>query len=243
MGVIRLVEVESTNRYALERFAALEHGQVVVADRQTAGRGRLDRAWNSSVEGNLYASLVLKVPQAAPAQPPPPGLPNLTQYAALALARVVEGCGVVPSVKWPNDVLVEGRKLAGILAEAVSSDGQMLGVVLGIGVNLAMSAAEIAAIDQPAASLNLLLGRPVDRDGFLDALLREFSAGYAAFMESGFASVRSEFLSRTPFLGRSISVHSANSRIAGIACDITDEGSLVVLTPRGRVQLTLGDVQ
>lgn len=240
--VLRLPEVESTNRYALERFADLPHGAAVVADRQTRGRGRLDRSWQSTVAGNLYVSVVVKT---APAVGPqlPPGFPNLTQYTAIALARVVEHFGAEAAIKWPNDLQVGDRKLAGILAETATDGGRVIGAALGVGVNLAMSPADLAAIDQPAASLNLVLGRPVDRDGFLEALLEEFGGGYAAFVESGFASIRAEFLARTPFLGRLISVNSLNSRITGTACDITEDGSLVVLTPQGRVCITMGDVQ
>jgi len=240
--VLRLAEVESTNRYAVERFAELPHGLAVVADRQTRGRGRLDRAWHSTVAGNLYASLVLKL-EPDREERLPPGFPNLTQYMAVVLARVVERFGAEVAIKWPNDLLAEGRKLAGILAEAVSRGGRVVGAVLGTGVNLAMAPAELAAIDQPATSLNVLVGRPVERDGFLYALLEEFFAGYDSFMESGFPLIRAEYTARTPFLGQSISVHSLDSRITGTACEITEEGSLVVLTPRGRVRLTLGDVQ
>ncbi len=237
--VLHLPEVESTNRYVLERFAELAQGQAVVADRQTRGRGRLDRGWQSSVTGNLYVSLVIRLG----GDEMPPGFANLTQYMAVVLARVMERQGAEVAIKWPNDLLAGGAKLAGILAEVASDGDRVLGAALGAGVNLAMGPADLAAIDRPAASLNLLLGRPVDRDRFLEALLAEYDAGYAAFMGSGFASIRDEFLSRTPFLGRSISIHSLNSRITGTACDISEDGSLIVLTPQGRVCITMGDVQ
>jgi BirA family biotin operon repressor/biotin-[acetyl-CoA-carboxylase] ligase len=238
--VLRLAEVESTNRYALEHFACLADGQAVVADRQTRGRGRLDRPWLSSVAGNLYLSLVIKTG----ADPElPRGFANLTQYMALVLARVIERLGAATAVKWPNDLLAGERKLAGILAEAVTGGGRVQGAVLGAGVNLAMSPGDLALVDRPATSLNILLGRPVDRDAFLEAVLAEFDSGYPSFMARGFPGIRAEFLARTPFLGRSISVHSLNSRITGTACDITEDGSLIVLTPQGRVRLTMGDVQ
>ncbi len=239
--ILRLAAVESTNRYALGRFADLPHGTAVVADRQTRGRGRLGRSWQSSVVGNLYASLVVKA--AAADQHLPRGFSNLTQYTAVVLARVVERLGAEVAIKWPNDLLAGDRKLAGVLAETASEAGRVIGAVVGIGANLAMTAEDLARIDRPAASLNLVLGRPVDRDGLLEAILQEFERGYAAFMEEGFASIRAEFLARTPFLGRSISVHSLQSWITGTACDITDDGSLVVVTPQGRVSLTMGDVQ
>jgi BirA family biotin operon repressor/biotin-[acetyl-CoA-carboxylase] ligase len=240
--VLRLGEVESTNRWAVERFDELAHGLAVVADRQTRGRGRLERSWSSSVAGNLYASLVLKL-EPGRRERLPAGFPNLTQYTAVVLARVARAAGADVAIKWPNDLLAGGRKLAGILAQAVSRGREVLGAVVGAGVNLAMREEDLAAIDQPAASLNLVLGRPVERDAFLDAVLDEFFSGYRGFLESGFASIRSEFLALTPMLGREISVNSVHSRITGTACDITEEGSLVVLTPQGRATLTLGDVQ
>ncbi len=240
--VLHLGEVESTNRYAVDRFEDLPHGLAVVADRQTRGRGRLERSWSSSVAGNLYASLVLKL-EAERQERLPAGFPNLTQYMAVVLARVARSLGAEVTVKWPNDLLAGGRKVAGILAEAVSAPGRVRGAVVGAGVNLAMREEDVAAIDQPAASLNLVLGRDVERDAFLEAMLDEFFAGYPAFLEAGFPSIRSEFLALTPMLGRQISVNSVHSRITGTACDVTEEGSLVVLTPQGRVTFTLGDVQ
>jgi BirA family transcriptional regulator, biotin operon repressor / biotin---[acetyl-CoA-carboxylase] ligase len=242
-AIVRLAEAGSTNRWAAERFDDLADGTVVVADRQTQGRGRLGRAWQSAVAGNLYATLVLKVAPDAAAGALPRGFPNLTQYMAVVLARVVESAGARPAIKWPNDLLCGGRKLAGILAEAVARDGRVVGAALGAGVNLAMDPEDLKVIDQPATSLNLEIGRPVDRDAFLESLLEEFDAGYRRFLCEGFAGLRTEFLSRTPFLGRTISVHSADSRITGTACDITEQGVLVVQTEQGRVELSAGDVQ
>jgi BirA family transcriptional regulator, biotin operon repressor / biotin---[acetyl-CoA-carboxylase] ligase len=245
-AIVRLAEVGSTNRWAAERFDDLDDGTVVVADRQTQGQGRLGRAWQSAVAGNLYATLVLKVAPGAPgaaAGALPRGFPNLTQYMAVVLARVVESAGARPAIKWPNDLLCGGRKLAGILAETVSRDGRVVGAALGAGVNLAMGPRDLQGIDQPATSLNVEIGRAVDRDAFLESLLEEFDAGYRSFLREGFPALRAEFLSRTPFLGRTISVHSADSRITGTACDITEQGVLVVQTEQGRLELNAGDVQ
>jgi BirA family biotin operon repressor/biotin-[acetyl-CoA-carboxylase] ligase len=208
-----------------------------VAERHSRGRGRLDRRWRSSVAGNLYASLVLKAAAGSA------GLPAVTLYMAVVLSRVVSRLGVEPSIKWPNDLLLAGRKVAGILAEGVVAQGGLAGAVLGTGVNLAMSASDLAEIDQPAASLNLALGRPVDREEFLALLLDEFFSRYDSFAQSGFPLIRSEYLALTPFLGKPIAVDSLGSRISGTASDVTESGSLVVLTPQGRIEITVGDLQ
>lgn len=237
--VIEFAELDSTNRYACGRLRELADGDVIQAGIQTAGRGRWERKWISDVPGNLCLSLVLK-PVGTPAELP---LASLSQLLALSVCRVLEGYAVPATLKWPNDIQVAGRKLAGILAETVIEGREFLGLVLGIGVNLNLDATVLAALDQPATALNLELGRYISVLAFRDALLAEFFSQYDEFLTTRFALIRSEYRQRCNFLGRAITVRSPNECVQGIARDITAAGELELELPDGqRRNLVLGEI-
>jgi BirA family transcriptional regulator, biotin operon repressor / biotin---[acetyl-CoA-carboxylase] ligase len=227
---VRLLEFDqlpSTNAYALAHLSELHHGDVVIARIQTAGRGRLDRTWISHHPGNAALSIILKPSKAALLQP------AITHYLAVVLCQTIEMDGVKPSIKWPNDVQVGGCKIAGILAEARMDGQRFLGMALGLGVNLNLSPALLAAVDQPATALNLLLGRPVDRDGFIRNLLNRFFEGLDAFLRGGFKSVRHDYEHRAAFLGQFITVRQLTGAISGMARSIDVDGALLLETEDG----------
>jgi len=171
-NILHLNEVRSTNAYAMENLADLPDRLVIVADVQTAGRGQFDRKWFSDVVGNVYLSIVLKnLP-----------LTNLTPYMAEVICQVLRGYEVEPGIKEPNDVLVGGRKIAGILSQSSTRGSKLNGIVVGAGVNLNLTEHDLEKIDQPATSLNLLLGMDVDRDIFIGKVLEKFFSGYDAHL-------------------------------------------------------------
>lgn len=231
--VIEFAELDSTNRYACARLRELADGDIIQAARQTAGRGRWDRKWISDVPGNLCLSLVLK-PAGSPADLP---LASLSQLLAVTACCTLEAHGVPAGLKWPNDIQISGRKIAGLLAETVVVGSEFLGLVLGIGVNLNLTEAQLAAIDQPATALNLCLHHPVDVNDFRDVLLAGFYARYDDFLAAGFPVIRKEYRQRCAFLGREIQVRSPHRSWCGIAQDITAEGELELLTPDGQQHL------
>jgi len=237
--VIEFAELDSTNRYACSRLRELGDGDVIQAGVQVAGRGRWDRKWVSNVPGNLCLSLVLKPVGKADVLP----LAGLSQLLALSACRVLQANGVSPALKWPNDVQVNGLKIAGILAETVVQGGDFLGLVLGIGVNLNLDLATLATVGQPATALNQLLGRAVDVAAFRDLLLEEFFAKYEVFLNAGFPMIRPEYLQHCHFLGREIGVRSPQDVLSGIARDITIMGELDLELPDGnRRILSLGEI-
>jgi BirA family transcriptional regulator, biotin operon repressor / biotin---[acetyl-CoA-carboxylase] ligase len=237
--VIEFAELDSTNRYACGRLRELADGDVIQAGIQTAGRGRWKRKWISDVPGNLCLSLVLK-PAGSPAELP---LASLSQLLALSVCRVLETYGVPATLKWPNDIQVAGRKLAGILAETMVEGREFLGLVLGIGVNLNLDGAVLAAVGQPATALNLELGRYVSVLTYRDALLAEFFSRYEAFLAAGFPMIQADYRQRCPFLGRAITVRSPQDCLQGIARDITAAGELELELPDGqRRNLVLGEI-
>jgi BirA family biotin operon repressor/biotin-[acetyl-CoA-carboxylase] ligase len=227
--VLWLGEVDSTNRYLLDaaRSGAAD-GLVVVADRQTAGRGRLGRTWEApeAAEASLLVSVLLR-----------PALPGderhlVVMAAAVAMVRAIEiTTSVTAALKWPNDLLVGDRKLAGILAETVDD-----AVIVGIGVNIDWPAVppELAGI---ATACNLEGGRPTERG----ILLAEFLRQYGSFL-ADLDRTRVEYRERLATLGRTVHVERAGDAIVGVAVDVDDAGHLVVETERGTETITAGDV-
>lgn len=237
--VIEFASLDSTNRHAIAHLRELADGDVIQAGFQTAGRGRWDRRWFSDVPGNLCVSLVLK-PCGVPATLP---LANLSQLLAVSLCRVLEEHGIRPALKWPNDILISGRKIAGILAETVVEGAEFLGLVLGIGVNLNLTESSLALIDQPATSLNLLVKAEVSVAEFREALLGDFFSRYEKFLREGFRLIRAEYCRRCEFLGTEVVVRSPQSSWRGIAKDIVESGELELEGPDGQLQrVVLGEM-
>ena len=238
---IHLERVSSTNEYALQHMDSLPDRYIVVADVQTQGKGRLGRPWFSSVPENIYASLVLK-PESCPGGNLP--LTGLSLYLSLCVCEVMDLYGITTALKWPNDILADDKKIGGILGQAGFLGDRLIGIVLGAGINLNMQKENLGLIDQPAISLNLLTGFPVDPGLFLERLADRFFADYDDFLVNGFALIRKEYLSRCPLVGTSIRVLLPDREIIGWAEGFTDNGFLVVKDESGLKQVvTAGDVQ
>ena len=234
---IYLNKVDSTNSFALRNIHNLQDRQVIVAEKQTEGHGRLNRKWISHIAGNIYLSLVLKSFHELS------HLANLTQYMSIVISDVLESYNIEPELKWPNDVLVKSAKIAGILGESHFQGSNLIGYVLGAGINLNMSADDLKGIDQSATSLNLLTGTRVDKDRFLSQLLKRFFRGYNQFLIEGFPSIKKKYSARSSFLGKKIIAVTAKGRTFGIAKEFTDSGALVLLTENGDEKiLTTGDI-
>lgn len=239
MKIIRLEEIESTNSYAKEHITEFEDRTAIITKRQTAGRGRLNRSWVDLGENNLFLSIVLK-----PSETFNEIYPNITQYLSVALCRVLETYGLKTQIKWPNDVLIDGKKIAGILSETVMQGQKLNGIVLGIGVNLNSTQEKIDKIpDKIATSLNIETGKNIDTDEFLDKLLTEFFANYDKFLKKGFLYIKYDYINRNCFLNKNLRVQVFNKIKTGLAKEITDNGELVLLTEENKeTVLTIGDI-
>ncbi len=229
--LLHLTEVDSTNTYLKTRQANLPHATVVYADTQTAGRGRYDRTWVSKA-GGLYFSVLLKPPFH-------PFLANLTQLMALSICQALESYGLSPAIKWPNDVQVNGRKISGILSEAVFDKTTFEAVVLGAGINISQDG--LQAVGQPATSLKAL-GVQTTREEVLENILRFFWHGYPALCEKGFETICAEYTKRFAALGKEITVKDGETTILGLAEGISPRGTLLVRTPQGLQEIYIGDV-
>jgi len=232
--------IDSTNRHAMElaRRGAVE-GEVVIAESQTAGRGRLGRSFFSPSGVSFYGSIVLRPPI------PPARAPQITLIAGLAVAEAVERhSGMRPGLKWPNDVWLGPLKVAGILTEMESEADRVLYVVCGPGVNLNVPREdfppELRAI---ATSILASTGKHVDRAAFAADLFSSFERHYDDFVAHGFARIRDRWEAYSMLTGRWVSVEGAGGEAEGRVVGIDDEGGLRLESARGRVQRAIaGDV-
>lgn len=209
-------------------------GVVVVADEQTAGRGRLGRTWVSVGGVNLYFTALLR-----------PSLAALRQLAMIAPLAVAEGIGDVTGlhaeIKWPNDVQLDGLKCSGVLIDAdVRGDDAMLALV-GIGLNVNLDPAQTPELSGIATSLRATLGHLVEREAVLAAVLRRFGE-LLALVDAG-ESVRSRWRERLNTLGRSVRVRMGAAIEAGVVVDVAEDGSMELERADGsRVLIAAGEV-
>jgi BirA family transcriptional regulator, biotin operon repressor / biotin---[acetyl-CoA-carboxylase] ligase len=230
-ALVRLGRVESTQTVA---FALAADGAadrtVVVAEAQTAGRGRHGRLWLDEPGASLLTSIILR-PRLPPAR-----LPTLSLTAGVAVVEALERVtGLKPRLKWPNDVLVDGRKLAGILLESRIDPSPL--VVLGIGVNLAQRVFP-PDLAERATSVRLATGRRVDADALLTALLESLDAWRARLETDGWAPIRERWCALTETLGRRVSIDG----VQGIAVDVDEDGALIVAEGDVRRRVVAGEV-
>ncbi|HVP65766.1 MAG TPA: biotin--[acetyl-CoA-carboxylase] ligase [Anaeromyxobacteraceae bacterium] len=232
-------ELESTSDLAKELAEqGAAHGEVVIAERQTAGRGRRGRSWSSPAGKNLYLSAVLRP------ELPPQRAAELTLVASLAVCDACRQAGVDAGIKWPNDVLVGGRKVAGILTELAAEPDVVHWVVVGIGVNLNAGREDFPEeIRDEATSLAIERGQPVPRALFAAALLSLLEQWLDRHAEEGFEAVRRAWRERSATLGRSVRVEVDGGEVDGVADDLDESGALLVRSESGLVRVVAGDVR
>lgn len=228
--IICFPATDSTNLDAFKLAEeGAEEGTVVIADGQRCGKGRLGREWASPTGVNLYCSVVFR-PSIMPAT-----AYQLTFLSAVAVARAVErSVHLSPQIKWPNDILINGKKIAGLLNEMSAETEKVNFVVLGIGVNLNMRREQFPnGLRHPASSLFLETGREVDRVSFTQILLAELDLLYALYLQEGDGPIRKEWLDRCDMIGRVVKASSGDSVLTGTVTGIDDTGALLVRLASG----------
>lgn len=223
----------NTEAMALARQGAGE-GTLITTDEQTAGRGRLGRVWQSLPNEQLALSLVLH-----PSFPPH----FLVMASALAVAEAIEvTTGLRPGIKWPNDVLVNGRKACGILIETSETIA-----VLGIGVNVNGSMAESPELAARATTLADALGHPIAREPLFIEIVRRLDSLYAALKAGGERAqrlLRDSWRARLVTLGQRVTIQQGETTLSGVAQDVDESGALVLVADDGaRHAITWGDVE
>jgi len=199
-------------------------GTVIIAGEQTAGRGRLGRKWLSPPGSSLSLSIILR--------PTLPQLPQLNMAACLATVQSIEKVsGLKPSIKWPNDVLLNGKKVSGILMENIFEGGELKAAILGIGINAKFDALAFPEISAIATSLSTESGRGISPGEILPSLLEEFEQFYQELQ--GGRTVFERWLARVETLGKLVRVKSGDTIEEGYAESINANGSLILKRPDG----------
>jgi len=232
-------EVTSTNDVAKKLAAGgAEEGTVIIAETQTGGRGRIGREWFSP-KGGVWFSIILR-----PKVSPEDAL-RLTLTTAVAVAHVIRRMLRLNSeIKWPNDVLIEGKKVCGILTEMSTSGKIVKSVVLGIGINANVNVESFPEhLRNSVTSLKKELREEVPRERFLQALLEELERYYTMFTRSEFDLILEEWKELARFLGSHIEVVSCGEKLVGLAVDVDQSGALLIKTRDGNVRRVVsGDV-
>lgn len=240
VGRLVLAEVDSTNAEAARRAPGLTQPTWILGLRQTAGRGRRGRVWVPA-EGNLYATLVLRPGGTAAAAALHSFVASLALHDALAQ---VTGRAEPFTLKWPNDVLLNGGKLSGILLESTGAGQGVSALAVGIGVNLAWAPPSETVEPGAVRPVSLLgeTGLRIAPEEFLTPLAAAYARRAADFAAGGFAAIRAPWLSRAARIGEKITARTGATSREGIFETVDETGALVLLTPAGRVAVPAADV-
>ncbi|KGX92141.1 biotin--acetyl-CoA-carboxylase ligase [Pontibacillus halophilus JSM 076056 = DSM 19796] len=226
--------VGSTQLHAHE-FAQqnAEHGTVVLADEQTRGRGRLNRSWHSRKGEGVWMSMLLR-PEIEPHR-----APQMTLLAATVLAEVLKThCGMKPQIKWPNDILSNGKKLAGILTELQAEHDQIQYIVLGTGINVNHEAEHFPEeIQSIATSVRNETGQSFELTPFIQALLQTFEKRYEEYMEHGFQRIKLRWEAFAYRIGERVVVKTAKREWRALLLGIEPDGALKVCDEDGKEEI------
>jgi BirA family transcriptional regulator, biotin operon repressor / biotin---[acetyl-CoA-carboxylase] ligase len=235
---IRVFEQTTSTNDVIEKLArdGVREGVVVFAEAQTRGRGRLGRRWISPGRKGLWFSILLR-PELRPQE-----ATQLTVASATALRRAIESAtGLQPEIKWPNDILVGGKKVAGILTELTAELDRVRHVILGIGVEVNLGAGEFSPeLRKLATSLKIESGRMISRAELATAILRELDADYARICGGGFTKVADEWEAHCQTIGRNVTIQTGERRLRGRAESLDDDGALRLRTEHGHWERVIG---
>lgn len=239
MNILYFKKIDSTNKYAKHNIDVLPDKTIISADFQTNGYGRFERSWVDLGTENIYMTFVLK-----PSDKLSETYANLTQYLSVSLCKQLEELNLNPKIKWPNDVLLNNKKVCGILAETVIKGGKLKGIALGIGINLNASAKNLETIDRPATSLNIELNCPVNKQEFMEKLIENFFENYNEFLQKGFSLIKKEYENFSVLTSCShIKIAVFNTVKEGIFKGFDNNGNLILLKPDEKTEtINMGEI-
>lgn len=230
-----LAECDSTNTQLMQLAeSGASSGTVMVAERQTAGRGRRERVWVSSPQHSLTFSLLWRFPLASSAPE------ALSLAVGLGLQHAFFALGAKVAVKWPNDILCNGRKLAGVLIEA--QPGDLKSVVIGIGINLHLPPDLAPEVARNAISLDEVLPQMPTQELLLATVLQQLAIVFNRYEAEGFAGLRDDWQARHAFQNREVRISGGHEEVQGICLGVTDRGELLINSAAGVRRVISGDV-
>lgn len=236
--IVYFTELESTNRKAKEMAAqGASEGTLVVAETQTRGRGRIGRSWYSPFQAGIYASLILRP------KLPPNETPKITLVTGVSVAEALLAVtSLRPDIKWPNDILVRGRKICGILTETSTEMDAIDFVVVGVGINV--NTREFPDdLKEIATSVYLETGKTFDRVMLLQEFLLQFERLYATFLHSGFESIGKRWGELSILLGKDVTVHMIDRTCKGRVMKLDRDGALIIRGKSGELEkIYSGDI-
>ena len=218
-------EVDSTQRIAAKlAYEGAPEGTLVVAEEQKAGRGRLDRKWFSPKGTGIWMSLILRPPI------PPQRVPQLTLLVAVAISQAIqEVTGLVPDIKWPNDILLHGKKGVGILTELQADPDRVRSVIVGIGINVNQTAEQFPEdIRAIATSLAIEKGEHIKRAPLIQEILLRIERLYKQYLAYGFRPIKLLWEGYAVSIGKPVTARTLGGTIRGIARGITEDGLLIL---------------
>ena len=235
---IRVFEQTTSTNDVVEKLArdGVKEGVVVFAESQTKGRGRLGRAWTSPARKGLWFSILLR-PNLRPQE-----TTQLTVAAATAVWRAIHAeTGLSPEIKWPNDILIGGKKVVGILTELSAEVDRVKHITLGVGVDVNLTASEFPSeLRKIATSLRVECGKPIVRAELATAILRELDRDYARVCNGEFPALADEWEELCSTIGKQVVVGIGERKLRGRAEALDDDGALLLRTEHGRLERVIG---
>jgi len=223
-------ETESTNILARDMAGSADEGTVVIAESQTGGRGRMGRKWISP-EGGIWFSVILK-PKMEPLH-----APRLTLLAGVAVAKTTRSYGLLAKIKWPNDVLINGKKVCGILTEIGAEMDSIQYVVVGVGIDANVDTETFPGeVRDVSTSLKNELGHDINRVEFLQNLLYELESLYHKFQREGFSSIMEEWRLMSATIGQWVKITTQSRIMYGEAIGVNSDGALILETSDGKLE-------
>ena len=222
-------KLDSTHRYSKEHLQELQTGDVIVADSQSSGRGRHERVWLSPAGKNLYFNILYPLTGFAPKE-----YPQLMQITAISIAQIFRELGVNASVKWPNDILCDKKKVCGMVSEILTKDGEKF-LTIGIGIDVNADESDFQEINRPVTSFMLLLGKRINREALLQKVLQKLKESFALTQKEGIRPWIDEWRKMDQFIGNAAKIVEGNAVIEGTILDINEDGSLLFCKKDGEI--------
>ena len=237
MAIYNFNKLNSTNLHLKQNFNNYKKFDIILAEHQSNGYGRFKRQWLDLGGENIFMSMCLKLDGFNE------NIVGITQFTALILAKTFEIYGIQPTIKWPNDIHVNGRKISGILAESVIKNSKFEGIVLGLGININSDEKMFDSVSQKVTSLSTEISKKINKDEFIENFVQKFEADYEKLLDNGFSIFKNVYISYLNCIDKEIKVKNYDKTFTGIARNVSDNGLLILETNGELKEISAGDIE